>query len=799
MSEHEVRLPPRPMIPPVLWVFVATWSSQRVVARWGFGATQNDLMAVAKVAGLIWLVAIARVLWRGTRLHKVQMGACAAVLAVAASGALSAALVGFQQGCCVEVLQSRAMSSVEFIVDSDPSATLNGYRYRARVLVDSKTIGDVWLSTNERIMRGTAIDCVGRYKPLEDDEYGHSSWTQGICGSVLVVRILRVRPPRGPLAAVRAFRSRVLQAIGAQGSKERALLAGCVCGSREALVTYGIDEEFSTCGMAHVIAVSGAHLAVATALLARALERTGWSVRKRLLTLALSSGLYVVFCGVPASALRAWLMMLAAFGSQVAGRRTHALSSVCVVATLIILVSPQTGLQMGFELSVLSVTGLCLLSPYAKYVLNVALPSPKLPRRAGHATRRAVYALLDAAREILSATLVCQLVTLPVTAPTFGRVSLVAPLANLLVAPLVTPLIACGLLACLLTPFPRICSAFLALCDIVSCVMLRVVGRLSLLPYAYLPADRGSVWITFLTVIPIACLVVWPRLRRVHLMRAAGCMVVALSLLLMRWRYFAPAHVVVLDIGQGDAILVQDGASTVLIDAGPDDLVVEALARWHVLHLDAVVLTHLHDDHYGGIEYLRGFVPCERVVVARGVREAMGDEVAAWCRDLTNKDPTELSYGDTLNVGGYRLRMIWPHGEVDGSENAHSMELSVTYVDRGRSLSALLTGDAERDETGTCIERGDIGDIDLLKVGHHGSEVSLTSDEAGILDPEVSVASAGEGNSYGHPSDACVNILEGAGSTFLCTKDVGDVEVCPGCDGPVVHIQKSDEDLRNDF
>jgi len=102
----------------------------------------------------------------------------------------------------------------------------------------------------------------------------------------------------------------------------------------------------------------------------------------------------------------------------------------------------------------------------------------------------------------------------------------------------------------------------------------------------------------------------------------------------------------------------------------------------------------------------------------------------------------------------------------------------------------LLTGDAERDETGSVIAEGDVGDIDVLKVGHHGSQVSIREGDAERLDAEVSVASAGEDNAYGHPDPACVAILEGAGSLFLCTKDVGDVEVRPGRDGPCVRCQR---------
>ena len=243
-------------------------------------------------------------------------------------------------------------------------------------------------------------------------------------------------------------------------------------------------------------------------------------------------------------------------------------------------------------------------------------------------------------------------------------------------------------------------------------------------------------------------------------------------------------------MGQGDAILVADGSAAVLVDTGPDGAVSQALARQGIVHLDAIVLTHLHDDHVGGVDDLVGRLGCERVLVARGVAGEVSGDLARGVRQLTGRDAEEISYGDTVRAGSFSLRMVSPTKQVDGSENADSVILALSYEQGGRTLTALLTGDAERDETGACLARGDVGDIDFLKVGHHGSEISVTTEEAEILDPEVSVASAGEGNRYGHPNEKCVSALEGAGSVFLCTKDVGCVTVRPGEKGPLVSSER---------
>lgn len=98
---------------------------------------------------------------------------------------------------------------------------------------------------------------------------------------------------------------------------------------------------------------------------------------------------------------------------------------------------------------------------------------------------------------------------------------------------------------------------------------------------------------------------------------------------------------------------------------------------------------------------------------------------------------------------------MWPFDTVDGEGNEDSLVLLLSYAQEGKSLRVLLTGDAELDQEREFV--WEVGDIDVLKLGHHGSKVSVDTDLLGTLKPELSIASAGEGNRYGHPSDACID------------------------------------------
>ncbi len=483
-------------------------------------------------------------------------------------------------------------------------------------------------------------------------------------------------------------------------------------------------------------------------------------------------------------------MSIAAGAGEVAGRRGHPLSAMSVMACAIALIDPCSTGQMGFLLSLLCVGGMCLFSRYAEHQLMCLLAIENPLIRAPEAARPQVKRAKTYLYQSLAATLVCQVASAPVCLPAFGKLSLVAPFANVALGALFTPLLALG--AACAAAAPLVSSGpVLAASRLLGDAFLAVLRCFAGLPFACIATDidAKAAWLVCL-VMGLLLLVLWPSVSRRVLASALGLAAALAFAIFARWRYFAPTQICVMDVGQADAILLRDGASSLMVDAGLDDAVATALARNHVLHLDAVVLTHLDEDHVGGLDDLVGLVDCGRVYVADGVADAMGAELRQTVLDLTGKDPIEVSCGELLRVGGFSARMVWPRGSVAGDENADSVVLRVSYDQAGRSLEALLTGDAESEQLEQVLEAGDVGDIDFLKVGHHGSAVSVTAEQAEALLPEVSVASAGENNRYGHPRKECVEALESVGSVFLCTKDVGDVYVSPDANGPQVRCSK---------
>lgn len=813
----EVPAPSRPAVPTSLICLAAAICAQRAVLSGSLAGPRACGLGSAILAAVFtaWLVC------RRTG----RAALCGALSAIAVSmlaftvGSLTAWAVAAQMDSAQREIASCPVSTLDITLTSDMSKGTSLWRGRASVSAEGCALGDVWLQADRELPRGASVSCVGRFSANGDDEWGISSRMQGICGTVRAVRVKSVSQAEGPMGLVLSIRREVLGRIlgtspdqgtgslyGSSSANEnawlgegggaagRAILAGIVCGYTPAFKQEGLSDLFSACGISHMAAVSGSHLAVVTSIAGLLLERSRLPRWGKGASLFVFSGLFVCFCGFPASAVRSWVMSSIAFAAPLVGRRGHTLSSVSVAGLLMSLVNPTLSGQLGFLLSVSCVCGIALLGGYAKHVLLVLAGAgtrrrpPRLPEKIRVAWSKARTSCV----ETLAVTFVCQLASIPLTLPAYGVVSLIAPVTNLFIAPFFAPYLTLGLFVVLTQPLHQLQSLLLVASDAIGRACIGLLGILAKAPFACVALEVGETQALAVSLVFVAALLVaWPKVTRARILGVLGSLAVAVAIWEARWRYFAPARICVMDVGQADSILITDGAASILVDAGVDDAVRSALSRNHVRHLDAVVLTHLDEDHVGGLDDLAGTVQVDRVLVAKGVAGAMGAELLQTVRDLTGSGPGEITYGDVIRCGGFGARMVWPVEEVNGDENADSVELSVDFDRDGVSLTALLTGDGEQGQTGAVVASGDVGDVDLLKVGHHGSAASINADLARTLNAEVAVASAGEGNRYGHPRKECVEALESAGSEFLCTKDVGDVTVYPGAYGPSVACGRS--------
>lgn len=763
-TEREQVMPPRPLMPWTMALCAGLCVSCGLVLNMaadlllGERTTPVTLLMAIPVAAAACIV-LARFRMRPVRwrrwLHAAALGLVAGAVVSAgwAIGALRAS----------RALDNRAASSLEFVVRGDPSINDGAYSYTCDAYAGEKCLGQVRLSCDRELGVGSHVRAIGRVSRFENDAYGRSRVLRGEVRKVKAVRIVSVdEGSPGPLLRLR---NGLLASIAPATDPARSLIAGIVCGRSAELRAQPAGDWFSVTGTAHLIAVSGSHLAIVGFVIEAVLQKTRCSRGLQRSILAITLVVYAAFTGASPSAVRACCMVFATLVVNGAGRRRHGASALFVTMSIFVLLRPTVLYEMGFQLSCASVFAILCFCPYATYALGeLGVPT-------GIAS-------------MLSVTLCSQLATLPITIPAFGTFSLIAPLANAVIGPVVSLLLAVSIV---LVPFSLVepLQAWALVVPMIAARCALFFEQLfAAVPGASVSVPPDSMWIYLVPCLLAVLLVWWPRPRARPMAVGLACLVLLAAIPYIYWDRFAPPSVTVLDVGQADAILVRQGGAVALVDCGLDERVVSALVRNNVHHIDAVFVTHWDEDHWGGLPDVLDQFSVGTIVVATDALDGAPAEV------LNRPGVTyrQVACGDTVDIGAFRTRVMWPFDTVDGEGNEDSLVLLLSYAQEGKSLRVLLTGDAELDQERKFVQ--EVGDIDVLKLGHHGSKVSVDTDLLGTLKPELSIASAGEGNRYGHPSDACIDAVKEAGGAFACTIEHGDITVTPTAKGFAMRCQR---------
>ena len=250
-------------------------------------------------------------------------------------------------------------------------------------------------------------------------------------------------------------------------------------------------------------------------------------------------------------------------------------------------------------------------------------------------------------------------------------------------------------------------------------------------------------------------------------------------------------HVWFLDVGQGDATLIQaPNGSQVLIDGGPDNKVLQELGRimpFSDHSIDAVVLTHPHADHLRGlIEVLKNY---EVGKVLENKIPCNSPECAEWDKAEQKSETVQAEAGQIIDLGsGAKLKVVYarqPDARADAAKNAHDYML-VTELEYGGE-SVLLTGDAEKKIEQILAASGDLR-ARFLKVGHHGSKTSTTAQFLDIVKPELAFIELGARNQYGFPHPEVMKRLEDFGIKYYRTDIEGTIELT--LDGENYKVEK---------
>ena len=539
-------------------------------------------------------------------------------------------------------------------------------------------------------------------------------------------------------------------------------------------------NDFANTGVIHVLAVSGLHVGYVILILMvmSSFARLG----PRLSTLFAGMGLlcYVLLTGGAASVMRASLMGVLVILAGALERRSDVLNTLSTAAFIMLVMDPHQLWNLGFQLSFSAVLSIVTLYPVLSAVwqllpIHMPLIAPKF---------------MGTVRDLFLVSLAAQLGTLPLTVFYFHKIPIISLLANMLVVPLIGLIVAVGMAFLLLGWIAVFFAAsWGALLDGLISFLLWFVHICSTPSWAYLTTPSIDLIQLMLLLAAIFAMTL-RRLRRVTLQ------ILVCGLFWCNhavWTAVLDAQkleVIVLDVGQGDAILLHTPLGrTLLIDAGLRfggkdmgiDVILPYLRYRNWDQVDLMVLTHPHNDHIGGAQSIIQQLPVRRVIMPDIPYESYGYKTLMATLDSLDVSWEPL-YSGALDstLAPLYLRILAPGflgGEPPHNVNNASIVLQAFYGDR----SFLFTGDAEQEVEHYERLYGKLLCSDLIKVPHHGSNTSSTAPFLQAVGPRVSIISVGTKNKFGHPSPTTLSRYVGLGTILHRTDEEG--AVIYHCDG----------------
>ena len=559
------------------------------------------------------------------------------------------------------------------------------------------------------------------------------------------------------------------------------LLKGVVFGEKN--INEDLARRFQDAGVTHVLSVSGLH--VGYVFLALSLLLMAIRINKRYWMLFLTPALlfYVALTGFAPPVIRAAIMLLCVTAGQGLHRERDALNQLCLAGLVILVIWPAQLFQAGFQLSMGAVLGIVLF--YA----------PLLYAYEKHRNKKRVHYKIKPGPVVqgLVLTFCATVGTLPILLYHFKSFTLISFFSNLLVVPLIGVflLIGMGFLVIIsIVPFAApalsVPVTFLGESIIVVLDGINDLGAVA----NFLWVNRGGLSLaeTGLFLLLVFMISGYFYLRQPYVRRTVVSLALVLVLIVMATPLFPKNLVVtVLDVGQGDSILIETpGGLNYLVDGGgylfersnrvSDRVLYPALYSKNIHELDAIFLTHNHVDHSQGVEELifDGYPVKNLFMSVQTNNEQLLNQQLVPVSLLKKGSVIEGSDGVTISVHN-------PEGQIspkaDEEQNNASLVMTVSYKNTNLLLCGDIEAEVEKQLVAELQALSTERDFQIIKIPHHGSKTSSTREFIQAIDPEMAVISVGANNSFDHPSDEVMDRLNEEVITALRTDQQGAVEI----------------------
>ena len=570
--------------------------------------------------------------------------------------------------------------------------------------------------------------------------------------------------------------------------EEAGILEAMLFGEKSEL-SGDIKELYQAAGISHVFVISGLHISLLALAVAGILRRLGFPMPVWvILSVGVLAG-YGILIGQPTTAVRALLMFFVLQGARLLGRSYDLLSALAFAGILMLLDNPDLILDGGCRLSFCAVIGVGWYVSEKNKIFRSIGEKEKRKNRGKGGKGSSAGAILENIR----AGWYLWLFTLPVMLDTFYQVSVVGLLWNLVAIPLLPVIIASGGLGVVLAGWNIFLGSLAGSPAYGMLQLYQEIGNISeKLPVGMWtpgqpskPVIAGYYLVIFLLVLVEKQLIKrekrW-KIRKIFPGMELCSMLLLLLLMAHPWQQ--REKITFLDVGQGDASLLQSGGQTLLLDGGSTSqknvgtyVILPYIKQQGISCLEAVVLTHTDQDHINGVtevleEGKKGWLTVKNLMYPywmEGTEQGkqlkkLAEEAGASCR--------KIRAGDRLTIGKAEAVVLYPKEQEKIAEpNAGSLVLFWKW----EGVRAMFTGDLPEEKERELLQN--LPACEILQVGHHGSATSTCREFLEQVQPSLAVISCAMKNRYGHPSPDTVDRLKKTGCEIRYTMKSGAITI----------------------
>lgn len=745
------------------------------------------LLCAPLVSSLFWALlvvvsVVAGCLWR-------QLRSGAIVVAVGAISALQVVLIAPPADTHLSRIVARKEEIQQPVsgVVADEVIMRDG-RWLTRLsqlhICDVPVQGDILFTAfKPGLSYGDSIRCIMKLRgfsaPGNPGMFDSRTWyhRKGIFGRGYPVTPVEVVGRRSPTlqSFIIKLRKGLLQRIQSRFGDDAGLIAAVLVGRKDGLGE--MRDNFSAAGLSHLLAISGLHVGVLYLIMVSLAALLPWRwLRKIVVLVALI--LYCLLCSGIASVFRATVMLGFYVVASLFSRKVTSINILAAAFIVITLVQPEGIYGVGFQMSFAAVATLLFCMPHLRVV-----KIHKLHTGMQLALRKSINNLA----QLMLVSMLISLFLTPITMHYFYQANFNGVVANIVAIPLFGVLLTVALI-CLVVP-EWLLGVYMPVFRLVRIVLDWWVSVCSQLPLRIQPiyADAGQL----IALVALAIVLGWA-LRRQSWKVVTGSVLLAVAV--VGTPYIIPQReqrVIFFDCGLGDCALLQAGETAVMIDTGPVESelghiahsIVPFLVQQRINDIDLLVITHAHNDHFGGLEAFCAAVEVREVAITDEFQQRR-----IWPRisaAISAEGAKVRTIDDTCSIAlpGVSLQVLHPDAQYHDT-NCNNLSIAVATTINGCRL--LFCGDMEIEAEHYLVERySDLLDADVVKLGHHGSKTSSSTTFLMATSPQLGIISTSRRNRFQFPHPTTLIRLQHYAIPYAIT----------GIQGAVI-VEWSDEKYR---